>query len=142
MGILAALALIIAACAAVPAPSAAPVITHEAQAALERDPDVPHLPFADNPDPTQCGIPIEWGLDDPAFLSGYHEGELIQPEVLLYDSHLRLRITGTAATGASVRILLFQENPTLDYYMVETLDLEPSQKGWVPAPFLLFEPPE
>ncbi len=25
---------------------------------------VPPLPFADNPDPTQCGIPTPWGKDD------------------------------------------------------------------------------
>lgn len=142
LGILAVLAAIVAACAPVPAPSAAPVVTHETQASLERDPDVPELPFADNPDPAQCGIPIRWGVDDPAYLSGYYEGELVQPEVFLYNSHLRLSIAGAAPTGAAVRVLLFQGNPTLDYYVVETLNLEPSQEGWVPAPFLQFQPPE
>jgi hypothetical protein len=81
--ILAALAVIIAACAPVPAPPAAPVVSHETQTAPERNSDVPHLPFADNPDPTQCGIPVQWGVDDPAILSGYYEGELIRSEVLL-----------------------------------------------------------
>ena len=28
---------------------------------LVRAADVPALPFADNPDPTQCGIPTAWG---------------------------------------------------------------------------------
>jgi hypothetical protein len=117
------------------------VVTHDVQELLARDPDVPELPFPDNPDPTQCGIPIQWGLEDPAFLNGYYEGELIQPEVLLYDSHLRLSITGAAPTGTPVRILLYQQNPVIDYYLVESLDLAPVQKGWVPAPLIQFEPP-
>jgi hypothetical protein len=126
----------------VTAPPATRVVSHETEALLKRDADVPNLPFADNPDPTQCGIPIQWGLDDPAFLSGYYEGRLIQPEVFLYDSHLRLSITGAAPTGSRVRILLYQQNPVLDFYMVESLDLDSPQKGWLPAPFIQFEAPE
>ena len=49
---------------------------------IERDPDVPSLPFDDNPDPAQCGIPVQWGESNAAaWLSGDWEGELIQPEV-------------------------------------------------------------
>lgn len=40
---------------------------------------VPALPFPDNPDPTQCGIPTVWGLDDPAWISRYYQGEFVQP---------------------------------------------------------------
>ena len=50
---------------------------------LERDADVPELPFEDNPDPTLCGIPEPWGEAGRAWLTGVYEGELIQPEVLL-----------------------------------------------------------
>ena len=141
-GVLAVFLVLMLACAPAPAPSAVPVSTHETQLSLKRDSDVPHLPFADNPDPTQCGIPVQWGLDDPAFLSGYYEGELIQQEVLLYESHLRLSITGAAPTDSAVRVILFQENPGLDYYMVETLDMDPNQTGWEPSPFLQFEAQE
>ena len=107
---------------------------------IERDPDVPSLPFNDNPDPAQCGIPVQWGDNNSTpWLTGAWEGELIQPEVLVYDSHLRVSVTGGAAHGTEVTIVLFQENPVLDYYFVR-IPGEPAQEGWVPAPFLSFEP--
>lgn len=108
--------------------------------AERRHPDVPPLPFADNPDPDQCGIPIPWGADNDAWLSGEYDGELIQPTVLLYDSHLRLDIAAEAPHGAAVEILLFQENPSLDYYLVKIKNADTPNEGWVPAPFLSFEP--
>jgi hypothetical protein len=100
---------------------------------------IPALPFDDNPDPTLCGIPEPWGSDESAWLSGYYEGELIQPVVFLYDSHLRREITGEAPTGTEVKILLFQNNPSLNYYLVKTVGDNP-QEGWVPEPFLMLEP--
>lgn len=106
---------------------------------IERDPDVPNLPFDDNPDPAQCGIPVQWGDNGQAWLSGVWEGELIQPEVLVYDSHLRTSVTGSAPHGTLVEIVLFQENPVLDYYFVR-IPGETVQEGWVPEPFLAFEP--
>jgi hypothetical protein len=105
-----------------------------------RDPEVPDLPFDDNPDPDQCGIPVRWGLDDPAWVTGTWEGELIQSPVLLYGSHLRLEVTGSVPDGGEVRIILFQENPVLDYYLVRTAD--GSDEGWLPAPFLSFDRPK
>jgi hypothetical protein len=108
--------------------------------AIERDPDVPSLPFDDNPDPSQCGIPVRWGdANDSAWLSGIWRGELIQPEVLVYDSHLRKSVAGGAPHGTQVEIVLYQENPVLDYYMVR-IPGSPEQVGWVPEPFLSFEP--
>lgn len=104
---------------------------------LARDPDVPDLPFADNPDPNQCGIPVQWGSGGQAWLSGLYEGELIQPTVFLYDSHLRQSVTGFAPHGTEVQVVLFQENPVLDYYFVKTSG---EREGWVPAPFLSFDP--
>jgi hypothetical protein len=104
-----------------------------------RDPDVPELPFEDNPDPDACGIPRPWGDGGQAWLTGMWDGELVEPNVLLYESHLRYSITGRSAHGSEVRIVLYQENPTLDYYLVEVVD-DPTQEGWVPAPFLSFDP--
>lgn len=107
---------------------------------VERDADVPPLPFDDNPDPAQCGIPVEWGnVDNIAWLSGTWDGELVQPQVLVYDSHLRLSVTGSAPHGTQVEIVLFQENPVLDYYLVR-IPGETPQEGWVPEPFLSFQP--
>lgn len=113
-----------------------------AQLAARRDPDVPELPFKDNPDPTLCGIPSQWGEDGPAWLTGYYEGDLIQPVVYLYDSHNRLSITAEAPHGTPVEVVLFQSNPVTDYYMVRILapDGTTSGEGWIPEPFLSFEP--
>lgn len=122
-----------------PADIASPATeVHDGSVLARRDPDVPDLPFNDNPDPNQCGIPVRWGVDDPAWLTGVWEGELIQPEVLLYDSHSRFSISGRLEHGSEVVIVLFQENPVLDYYLVRSIhgDVE----GWVPSPFLAFEP--
>ncbi|HUG08199.1 MAG TPA: hypothetical protein VMP13_04810 [Acidimicrobiia bacterium] len=117
------------------APSDAPPVFD-----IERDPDVPPLPFDDNPDPSQCGIPVQWGDEDNlAWLSGFWRGELIQPEVLIYDSHLRKSVAGGAPHGTLVEIVLYQENPVLDYYMVR-IPGSPAQVGWIPEPFLSFEP--
>ena len=124
------------ACAAlVPTPSP----DWHTESSFERDPDVPALPFPDNLDPSQCGIPVSWGTDEPAWVTGYYQGELVQSDVFLYDSHLRLSISGVFPSGAEVRIVLYQKNPTLDYYFVQTVDLYPPQEGWVPAPFLSFD---
>lgn len=107
---------------------------------IERESEVPRLPFDDNPDPAQCGIPVQWGASNStAWLSGNWEGELIQPEVLVYDSHLRVSVTGGAPHGTTVTVVLFQENPVLDYYFVR-IPGDPVEEGWVPEPFLSFEP--
>lgn len=109
--------------------------------AEKRNPAVPNLPFADNPDPNQCGIPSSWGKhNNQAWLTGKYQGNLIQQDVLLYDSHLRLDITASAPHGTQVTILLYQQNPSLNYYFVKINEAEPPNEGWIPAPFLSFEP--
>jgi hypothetical protein len=107
-----------------------------------RSPDVPDLPFPDNPDPSLCGIPTQWGSDNQAWLTGVYKGKLIQQEVLLYDSHNRLNITARASHGAEVQILLYQQNPVTDYYLVRIVGAEKPNEGWIPEPFLSFEPVE
>lgn len=117
-----------------------PLPTSAIEYDVQRDSDVPDLPFDDNPDPAQCGIPVQWGdSNSTAWLAGEWEGQLIQPEVLLYDSHLRVSVTGKAPHGTRVEIVLFQENPILDYYFVRVPG-NPVQEGWVPEPFLSFDP--
>jgi hypothetical protein len=108
---------------------------------VERSPDVPELPFSDNADPTLCGIPQQWNQTAPAYLSGYYEGNLIQPEVFLYDSHLRRKVVGSALNGTEIQIILSQSNPTLDYYFIKVVGAEQPVEGWVPAPFVTFDPP-
>lgn len=114
--------------------------TYAAMLAERRSPEVPQLPFPDNPDPSQCGIPIRWGADDKAWLSGIYDGDIVQPVVLLYDSHLRLNVSARAAHGSEVQVMLYQQNPVTDYYLVKIVGAEPPNQGWVPGPFLSFEP--
>ncbi len=148
------LACIVAGCQAAQAPpstltvaeklaatATAGVVEYGLTVEAQRSPDVPPLPFADNPDPLLCGIPTAWGADSQAWLSGYYEGELIRPKVFLYDSHLRLNILASADSGAPVEVLLYQQNPEIDYYLVKLTGVSPPNEGWVPAPFLSFDPP-
>jgi hypothetical protein len=107
---------------------------------VQRDADVPELPFPDNPDPSQCGIPTPWG-NYPGWLNGEYQGQLVQPTVLLYDSHQRLHVTGAVPTGTHVQVELYQSNPVLDFYYVRADLPNGQQKGWVPAPFLRLTPP-
>ena len=124
-------------------PTSEPLSLHAADTAfeIERSPDVPALSFEDNFDPSLCGIPQQWTSDEPAYLTGVYEGELIQPTVFLYDSHLRRKVVGQAPHGTQIQILLSQSNPTLDYFFVKIRDTETPIEGWVPAPFISFEPP-
>lgn len=100
---------------------------------------VPSIPFDDNPDPEACGIPRPWASDTGGIVDGHYQGELIQPVVYLYDSHLRHEVVGQIPSGSDVEILLYQSNPVLDYYLIRSADLEPAQEGWVPAPFLIVD---
>lgn len=140
------LVVVLTACTAA-APATAPAPTHppldptyEAMIRAQRSPEVPELPFPDNPDPSACGIPVVWGDDGPAWLTGEYEGALIQPEVFLYESHLRLDVSARAPHGAEVQVLLYQQNPVTDYYLVKVKGQQAPNEGWIPAPLLSFEP--
>ncbi|MBK5266232.1 MAG: hypothetical protein JJE47_02250 [Acidimicrobiia bacterium] len=76
--------------------------------------------------------------DTMAWLNGMFDGQMLQSVVLLY-SHQRFSITGSAPHGTQDRILLYPENPVLDFYLVKTVGPNP-QEGWIPAPLLSFEP--
>ena len=97
---------------------------------------VPPLPFPSHNDPSLCGIPQPMGKGVTGVLDGHYRGALVEPTVYLYDSHLRKAVTGEAPSGTPVRVLFYQSNPTLDYYMVRVKTSTGSFEGWVPAPFL------
>lgn len=146
-----AIALLLAACStAAPTPTnTLPIATHPpldptyaTRIAEQRSPDVPDLPFPDNPDPSKCGIPIEWGDEGQAWLTGRYQGEMVQPTVFLYDSHLRFDVAAKAPHGSEVQVILYQENPVTDYYFVKVEGAEQPNEGWVPGPFLSFDPVE
>jgi hypothetical protein len=114
--------------------------TSEAVTSAERDPDVPQLPFPDNPDPSACGIPTLWG-NASGRLTGIYQGQLVEPTVYLYDSHLRNHITAALPSGTPVQVELYQSNPVLDFYYVRAETPDGPRQGWVPAPFLQLNPP-
>ncbi|MEJ2290397.1 MAG: hypothetical protein P8Y05_01625 [Deinococcales bacterium] len=97
---------------------------------------VPPLPFPSHDDPSLCGIPQPMGTGVTATLDGHYQGNLVEPTVYLYDSHLRNAVTGEAPSGTHVQVLYYQSNPILDYYMVRVPTAHGSFEGWVPAPFL------
>lgn len=101
---------------------------------------IPKLPFPDNPDPSLCGIPTPWGNNDPAWLDGHYQGKLVEPVVHLYESHARQKIVGKVKSGTQVKIVLFQANPKLNYYLVRTEGLIKNIEGWVPGPFVRLKP--
>lgn len=106
-----------------------------ASAAFAHD-RVPTLPFPNNPDPTLCGIPQPVGEGVTGVLHGRFEGQLIEPEVHLVDSHLRHEVVGHVQSGARIEVLLYQENPELDFYLVRFAGPDGTMEGWVPAPYL------
>lgn len=133
--------------AAAPAPPASPAAAPRttptaadpgpaAQAPPETS-DVPDLPFDDNPDPDQCGIPQPLGDGVRGEVSGRWRGELLFGDVHLYDSHLRAEVAGTVPDGSEVQVLMFQNNPVLNYWFVRWEGPEGAVEGWLPEPFLL-----
>ena len=108
---------------------------------IERDTDVPPLPFADNPDPALCGIPQPVGPSEAAArVTGWYDGALVMDPVLVYDSHLRRSVVGSIPDGHAVELVLFQANPELDYFLVKAEVEEDGElrrvEGWLPAPFV------
>lgn len=99
--------------------------------------EVPTFVFDDNPDPDQCGIPQPMGSGYTGTLHGSVDGEVVEPMVYLYDSHLRVQVLGTVRAGSVVEVVMFQLNPVLDYYFVRyRADDGRSVEGWVPAPLI------
>lgn len=96
----------------------------------------PALPFGDNPDPSQCGIPQPLGPGVVGEVDGHYQGVLVAPQVYLYDSHLRQAVRGTLPTGSRVTVVLYQSNPALDFYLVRADTPTGVLEGWVPGPFL------
>lgn len=98
--------------------------------------EVPSLPFATNPDPDLCGIPVPMGDGFVGLLHAVHGGEVQESTVHLVDSHLRATVTGHVPAGATVDVVLFQDNPELDFYFVRWDGPDGEVSGWVPAPYL------
>lgn len=97
---------------------------------------VPELPFATNPDPDLCGIPVPMGAGYEGLLHATFDGAVQEELVHLVDSHLRAEVTGHVPAGSVVEVVLFQDNPELDFYFVRWQGPDGTQSGWVPAPYL------
>jgi hypothetical protein len=72
----------------------------------QRDANVPALPFPDNPDPNQCGIPTLWG-GSAGWIDGTYAGQVVEPTVLLYDSHERIHVIGAVPSGTQVQVEMY-----------------------------------
>jgi len=105
-------------------------------AAPEASPHVPELPFDDNPDPDQCGIPQPLGDGVTGVVDGTYEGRSWFDDVHLYDSHLRSAVTGTVPHGSVVQLVMFQNNPVLNYWLVRWEGPDGTVEGWAPDPFV------
>jgi hypothetical protein len=100
---------------------------------------VPELPFPNEQDPLLCGIPQTLGSGVPGVLDGHHEGVLVEPEIHLYDSHLRSKVVGHVPHDREVLVTMFQDNPVLNFYYVVAETKAGKVQGWVPEPYLEFE---
>ena len=97
---------------------------------------VPTLPFATNPDPDLCGIPVPMGDGFTGVLHATFEGVVQEEVVHLVDSHLRAGVTGHVPAGSLVEVVLFQDNPELDFYFVRWHGPDGTESGWVPELYL------
>ena len=97
---------------------------------------VSDFPFATNPDPDLCGIPMPKGEGFHGVLHATFEGVLQVEVVHLFDSHLRAAVTGHVPAGASVEVVLFQDDPELDFFFVRWNGPDGTESVWAPAPFL------
>jgi len=97
---------------------------------------VPELPFATNPNPDLCGIPVRMGDGFEGVLHAVFDGVVQEELVHLVDSHLRAEVTGHVPAGSVVELVLFQNNPELDFYFVRWHGPDGIEAGWVPAPYV------
>lgn len=95
----------------------------------------PMLPFPDNADSRQCGIPTPLGAAYEGELTGMYDGQLFEPEVRLYDSHARMRVVARIKAGSRVRGVLLVTGPQLNYLLVEARVGGRPLEGWVPQPY-------
>lgn len=95
----------------------------------------PNLPFPDNADASQCGLPTLLGNAYTGTLTGVYQGTLTEPQVRLYDSHARARVLAQIQAGTRVRALLLVAGPQLDYLLVRAVMDGKTLEGWVPAPY-------
>lgn len=100
----------------------------------------PPLPFADSQDTDPSGTTIEWRDDRPAWPTSIYEGRVLGLAAYLYDSPRRDRVIGQVLHRSRVQILRHQEGEP-GYYFVRSLEMDPVQEGWLPAPLVTFQKP-
>ncbi len=100
----------------------------------------PPLPFADNREPGSGGKTIEWRDDRPAWATGIYGSHILGLAVYLYDSPNRTRVVGQVLHRSRVQILRHQEGEP-GYFFVRSLEMDPVQEGWIPAPLVVFKRP-
>ena len=114
-----------------PVSQAAPMVSQAVPQADAR----PALPFSDNLDLTQCGIPTVLGDEFTGELSGIYGGKLQEALVRLYDSHARAEVVARVWTSTPARAVLRVSGPQLSYLLVKLEVGGQSLEGWVPEPY-------
>lgn len=93
----------------------------------------PALPFPDNPDANQCGLPVK--VNARGTISGMYQGRTYEPQVRLYDSHARLKVLALVPGGTSGLALLQVSGPRLNYLLVRVQVQGKTLEGWLPEPY-------
>ncbi len=101
----------------------------------------PALPFPDNADPRQCGIPTRLGDRYHGTLQGRYHEQLFEPLVRLYDSHSRTRVVATVKSGTPAYGVLLVTGRQLNYLLVKVTRDGRTVEGWVPQPYFRLDPP-
>ena len=100
----------------------------------------PPLPFVTNRDADHSGSQIEWSDDRHTWATGIYKGRVLGIAVYLYESPRRSRVVGQVLHRSRIQILRYQEGAP-GYYLVRSLEMDPIQEGWVPAPLVSFQRP-
>ncbi|GHF65532.1 hypothetical protein HNQ07_004737 [Deinococcus metalli] len=69
----------------------------------------PALPFPDNPDANQCGLPVL--LNARGTVTGTYQGHVYEQVVRLYDSHARQHVVALVPRNTPAHALLMVSGP-------------------------------
>ncbi len=100
----------------------------------------PPLPLVTKRDTDQSGSQIEWSDDRHTWATGIYKGRVLGIAVCLYDSPRRSRVVGQVLHRSRIQVLRHQEGAP-GYYLVRSLEMDPVQQGWLPAPLVTFQRP-
>lgn len=96
----------------------------------------PVLPFSDNPDTNQCGLPVI--LNTRGTVTGTYQGRVYEQPVRLYDSHARQGVVALVPQNTPARALLLVSGPRLNHVLVQLRVNARTVEGWLPDPYFTY----